>query len=510
MASVSTPPLPAARNTPSLRDELRAAAFTADGCLDLLGAAAYAALSRAETVPALRATRGGSPLETLVRLFLLQRPVPYERARAALPHLDAYEADGWLERDGDGVRATADVRPYAGEDGADWWIVSDLGCAVGGAGGIGGGAQGASGVDRADLVLGVGGASTTLAGLTVREPVGSALDLGTGSGIQALHASRHATQVTATDVNPRALHFARLTLALSGAREPDLREGSLFEPVGDERYDLIVSNPPFVISPQGRFTYRDGGMAGDDLCRTLVQQAADHLNDGGYCQLLANWQHTEGQDWRERLASWVPRGCDAWIVQREVQDVTQYAELWLRDGGDHRADPATYAARYDAWLDEFEQRKVNGVGFGWITLRKSGAEQPVITAEEWPHPVEQPLGPHIAGWFARQDFLRTHDDAALLSARFTLADEVVQEQVGLPGAEDPEHVVLRAARGMRRATKVDTVGAGFAGVCDGTLTAGRIVDAIAQLLGEDPVVLRDRTPESIRLLVGQGFLDPVE
>jgi methylase of polypeptide subunit release factors len=518
MAGVSTPALPAARNAPALRDDLRAAAFTADGCLDLLGAAAYAALSRAETVPALRATRGGSPLETLVRLFLLQRPVPYERARAALPGIDAYEADGWLERDGDDVRATVDVRPYAGDEGADWWIVSDLGCAVGGAGGIGAGGAGGTGagggstayVDRADLVLGVGGASTTLAGLTVREPVGSALDLGTGSGVQALHVSRHATRVTATDVNARALRFARLTLALSGAREPDLREGSLFEPVGDERFDLVVSNPPFVISPGGRFTYRAGGMAGDDLCRTLVQQSADHLNDGGYCQVLANWQHTGGQDWRERVTSWIPGGCDAWIVQREVQDVTQYAELWLRDGGDHRTDPATYAARYDAWLDEFEQRKVHGVGFGWITLRKSGADQPAITAEEWPHPVEQPLGPHIAGWFARQDFLRTHDDAALLGSRFALGAEVVQEQVGLPGAEDPEHVVLRAARGMRRATKVDTVGAGFAGVCDGTLTAGRIVDAIAQLLGEDPVVLRDRTPESIRLLVAQGFLDPVE
>ncbi|NEA60294.1 methyltransferase [Streptomyces sp. SID13666] len=499
------PPLPAPDHAEQLRDALRAAAFTADGCLDLLGATAYAALSRAETVPALRATRGGSPLESLVRLLLLQRPVTHERLRAALP-VDVCLADGWLVRDGDELRATVDVRPYAGDGGEDWWIVSDLGCAVGGAGGIGT----APGVDRADLVLGVGGASTTLAGLTVRDAVGSALDLGTGSGVQALHASRHATRVTATDVNARALHFARLTLALSGAPEADLRQGSLFEPVGEDRYDLIVSNPPFVISPAGRFTYRDGGMRGDDLCRTLVQQSAAHLNDGGYCQLLANWQHTEGEDWRERLAGWVPRGCDAWIVQREVQDITQYAELWLRDGGDHRDDPERYAARYDAWLDEFEQRKVKGIGFGWITLRKSGSDRPAITAEEWPHPVEQPLGAHIKDWFVRQDFLRTHDDAALLEARFRLADEVVQEQVGLPGAEDPEHVVLRANRGMRRATKVDTVGAGFAGVCDGTLPAGRILDAIAQLLGEDPVILRDRTPDSIRLLVEQAFLDPVE
>jgi SAM-dependent methyltransferase len=266
--------------------------------------------------------------------------VPHERVAEALPVTDCL-TDGWLVPEGDEVRASVDVRPYGGPEGQDWWIVSDLGCAVGGAGGIGGpgGARGA--VDRSRLVLGVGGASTTLAGLTIRTPVKRALDLGTGSGIQALHASRHAARVTATDPNPRALDMARLTLALSGAPEPDLREGSLFEPVGGETYDLIVSNPPFVISPRSaeddRLVYRDGGMAGDDLCRTLVQQAGGHLSDGGWCQLLANWQHVQGEDWRERLASWVPPGCDAWIVQREVQDVAQYAELWLRDAGEHLA-----------------------------------------------------------------------------------------------------------------------------------------------------------------------------
>ncbi|KAF4407607.1 MULTISPECIES: DUF7059 domain-containing protein [Streptomyces] len=490
-----------------LRDAFLAAAFTADGLLELLGAPAYAALARSETVPARRATRGGSPLETLVRLFLLQSPVPYEKALAALP-VESCLADGWLVQDGEEVRASVDVRPYGGPEGEDWWIVSDLGCAVGGAGGVGGGRMAAE--DRSRLVLGVGGASTTLAGITVRAPVESALDLGTGSGIQALHAAQHATRVTATDVNPRALHFTRLTLALSGAPEPDLREGSLFDPVReDEKYGLIVSNPPFVISPGARLTYRDGGMGGDDLCRSLVERSADRLADGGYCQLLANWQHVDGEDWRDRVSSWVPDGCDAWIVQREVQDVAQYAELWLRDGGDHRAGPEEYAARYDAWLDEFEARRTKAVGFGWITLRRSGADRPSVVAEEWPHPVQQPLGETVRAHFARQDFLRGTDDAALLEARFRLAEEVVQEQVGLPGAEDPEHVVLRQNLGMRRATKVDTVGAGFAGVCDGTLTAGRILDAIAQLVGEDPVLLRDRTPEAIRMLVEQGFIEPV-
>ncbi|MEV5841432.1 class I SAM-dependent methyltransferase [Streptomyces sp. NPDC051985] len=484
-----------------LRTALLGASFTADGLLELLGAPAYAALARSETVPALRATRGDTPLETLVRLFLLQQPVPHARVADVLPVADLVDS-GWLTRvGGDEVAATVDVRPYGGPDGEDWFIVSDLGCAVGGAGGIGQRHEG--------VVLGVGGASTTLAGITVRTPVAAALDLGTGSGIQALHAAQHATRVTATDLNPRALHITALTLALSGAPAADLREGSLFEPVKEgETYDLIVSNPPFVISPGARLTYRDGGMSGDDLCRSLVQQAGEQLNEGGFAQFLANWQHVAGEDWQDRVRSWVPRGCDAWIVQREVQDVNQYAELWLRDSGDHRGDPAEYQARYDAWLDEFEARKVKGVGFGWITLRRTGAAVPSVTAEEWPHPIEQPLGETIRAHFDRLDYLRDHDDADLLEGHFRLAVEVVQEQVGLPGAEDPEHVVLRQHRGMRRATKVDTVGAGFAGVCDGSLSAGRILDAIAQLMGEDPVSLRDRTPAQIRLLVEQGFLEP--
>lgn len=502
-------PVPAPESAERLREALLTARFTPDGLLELLGASAYAALARNETVPARRALQGDGPLETLVRLFLLQRPVPEDTARRALP-LDAALADGWLVAadpsattpGGPAVRAAVDIRPYGGPEGEDWWIVSDVGCAVGGATGIAG--------RHEDVVLGVGGASTTLAGLTVRTPVARALDLGTGSGVQALHATRHATHVTATDVNPRALAFTRLTLALSGAPEADLREGSLLDPVADEPgYGLIVSNPPLVISPDSRFEYRDGGMGGDDLCRTLVQQAAEHLTEGGYLQLLANWEHHEGEDWRDRLAAWVPRGCDAWIVQRDVQDVSQYAELWLRDAGDHTSGRTAYEARYDAWLDEFERRGTTAVGFGWITLRATGAEQPSVITEEWPHPVEQPLGEAVRDHFERQDFLRATDDAALLSCHFRLADEVVQEQVGLPGAEDPEHVVLRQNRGMRRATQVDTVGAGFAGVCDGSLPAGRILDAIAQLLGEDAVRLRDRTPQAIRLLVEQGFLEPV-
>ncbi len=439
-----------------------------------------------------------------MRLFLLQRPVAEERARAALP-LEVCLADGWLTRTGgaDGeaeVRACVDVRPYGGPDGEDWFIVSDLGCAVGGAGGIGSREEG--------VVLGVGGASTTLAGITVRTPVASALDLGTGSGIQALHAAQHATRVTATDLNPRALEFTRLTLALSGAAPADLREGSLFEPVGAETFDLIVSNPPFVISPGARLTYRDGGMGGDDLCRTLVRQAGDHLNEGGYAQFLANWQHVEGEEWQDRLRSWVPYGCDAWIVQREVQDVTQYAELWLRDSGDHRSDPAEYDERYGAWLDEFEARGTTAVGFGWITLRKSAAAAAHLGRRR---------GVAARGAAAprpgRAAALRPSGLPPRPGRRGAARRAFRPRRRGRAGAGGASGRGGPRARGAPPAPGHDAGDQGrrrgrFAGVCDGSLPAYRILDAIAQLMAEDPVLLRDRTPQAIRLLVEEGFLEP--
>ena len=103
-------------------------------------------------------------------------------------------------------------------------------------------------------MLGVGPASLTLASATVRRPVGTALDIGTGCGVQALHLSQHAGTVTGTDVLPRALAMARLTARLNGLHW-ELIEGDLLAPVEGRRFDLVVSNPPFIVGPG------DGGLA---------------------------------------------------------------------------------------------------------------------------------------------------------------------------------------------------------------------------------------------------------
>lgn len=471
---------------PRWREHFLEVGYTGDRVVELLGPVAHDALARLETVPARRATRGGSALETLVRLFLLQLPVPVAEAERALP---SGAVDVLVETSAGEARAVLDVRPYAD----CYYVVSDIG----------------SGLDRnvrplpPDHVLGVGGASTTLAQLTVRTPVSRAADIGTGSGVQALHLAEHSDTVVATDVLPRALELARLTAGLSGVRL-DLRQGDLLEPLGDEPVDLLVSNPPFVVGAPGRHTYRDSGRPGDQVCAQLVRQAPRHLTEGGWCQLLANWVHPAGGDWREHVAQWVPEGVDAWVVQREVQDPAQYVSLWLHDSGDVTD---SYLESYDAWLDGLERTGVEGVGFGWVVLRRTDGPANV-RIEDWPHPVEQPLGPAVLERARRVDWLRGRDTDALLASRLTVAPDVVQETVGQPGAEDPEHVVLRQQRGMRRAERVDSATAALVGACEGSLPLGALVAAVAEVLDADVATLRGELVPVVRRLVEDGFLLP--
>ncbi|AWB93990.1 transferase [Aeromicrobium chenweiae] len=478
-----------------LRAALTRADFTVNAVYALLGNDAHRALGRNQTTPAVRATRGGGDLATLVRLFALQVPVERAHADAALPGLvDALAAAGMLEVSAGEVRALVDVRPYGDED-HDWWIVCDPTS----------GLDGRQAPMDPSYVLGISEASSSLAQLTIRRPVGRSLDLGTGCGVQALHLAQHASDVVATDVNPRALAMARLTAALNRA-DIDVRDGSLFDPVAGETFDLIATNPPFVISPPGSqvLVYRDSGMPGDSVVRHLVENAAGHLNDGGWCQILANWAHHRGVDWEDDLGQWLEgQPLDAWILQRELVDPAAYVEMWLADAG--LVGTPDYVQRYDAWLDWFDAEGIEAVGFGWLSLRKTD-RTPVHRIEEWTGEIAQPVGPSIAAWGDRVDALRGIGDVELLDRTFRQAIDLVEETRGAAGADDPESIVIRLQHGVRRSRQVDTVEAGLVGASDGDLTSGQILDALASLLGRDAGELRSTYAPVVRELVEEGFL----
>lgn len=478
-----------------LREALTTAGFTAAGIAERLGPQAAAAAGRNDLRAALRLTGDRDPLSTLIRLFICGQTEPEAAVAAAFAPLPLAEAiaAGLVEPTGDGLRQAVDLEPY----GSDWWVLSDVP------------ATARPGQPLpADHVLGIGGASTTLAGATVRRPVGAALDLGTGCGVQALHLAGHATTVTATDLSARALRFAATTAALNGQRW-ELLQGDLVTPVADRRFDLVVSNPPFVVGPgTATHTYRDSGRAGDGVCVELAAAAPGLLTEGGTMQYLANWVHIGGEDWAERVAGWFAgTGLDAWVIQREVADPMSYVSLWLADASEH-ADPHRAAA----WLDWFDEHKVEAVGFGLITLRRSGRSNPVVRVEDLRQQVQQPLGDQVAGWFARQDWWRDRDADRLLTTRYRAADGLRLHQEATMGDEGwaVDRQVLTMRDGLRWSEEVDPLVLALVGGCDGQVPLGDqlAVLALAHEVAEDE--LTEATLPILAHLVERGVVAPVE
>ncbi len=479
-----------------LRRDLAAAHFTVEALTTLWGADAAAALHRGHRVPALRRLRAGDPLSTLARAFVLGLPVDIRDLGRALPTLGA---DGAVQLglvDADGT-PLLDLRPYSFVDAhgvGSWWIASDLGELSTGA------------PLRVDHVLGVGGASTTLSGMMLDRPVDTALDLGTGCGIQALHAARHAKRVVATDISQRALDLAAFNAALNDIVTIEFRLGSLFEPVAGERFDHIVSNPPFVITPRvagvPAYEYRDGGMVGDALVASVIGGLPEHLAGGGIAQLLGNWEYRDGEDGLLRAGDWIDRsGLGGWVVERESQDAALYAETWIRDGGTRHGPE--FDALYGAWLDDFEARDVTAVGFGYVTLQNGSN---LRRLERLGEPVGAGLGPHIGAGLDADHRLRGLDDDALRRQLLTLAPDVTEERHYWPGDADPTVMTLRQGSGFQRSMPLDTGLAALVGACDGELSVRAIVAAIAQLLEVDESALAEDLLPRVRELVFTGFL----
>ncbi|MCC2032787.1 DUF7059 domain-containing protein [Microbacterium allomyrinae] len=492
----------------ALAADLRDAGFTAETLRSAWGDAADDAIARGLRSPADRALgERDDALAVLGRLLVLGMPQPAASVDRALVRTGG---DG-LSRLGLAVVSAASVRPQAvvrpqsftDESGAgQWWIASDLDEAALG------------GTLPEDHVLGVGGASLTLAGLQLPTPAHRALDVGVGCGIQALRARAHVDTVVATDISERALAFTRLNALLNDVDGIEVRLGSLFAPVAGEQFDRIVSNPPFVITPRvadvPAYEYRDGGMVGDDVVAAFVTGVGEHLAPGGVAQLLGNWETRDGIAGLERVRTWVeasPVPLDAWVVERESLDPLSYAELWVRDGGT-QAGTAGFSRLVDAWLDDFTARAVTEVGFGYLLLRRPVGGAPTLARFERLHNalVGDSLGTHLAGALAAHDTLATLDDAALAASVVIVAPDVTEARHHLPGSEDPTVIELRQGGGFGRSLAVDPGLAALVGACDGDLPLGVLIDAIAQLLEVDASALRADLLPRVRELAFTGFL----
>ena len=503
------PDHPVAEVATELAHALSSAGFTADGIAGHLGPEYTEALHRGEPAAVALGTSGDSDLDHLIRIFVLHEHVPATLlsdvlgARLAAKLLDS----GVAETDEHGTVFVAyDIRPHV-IVGRNRLVFSDVDASL------------VDHVPGPDHVLGVGSASLSLLHSTPTSPVGSMLDLGTGSGVQLLGQLDSAERIVATDVHERALDLARATVAAADATQRvDLRGGSWFEPVAGERFDRIVANPPFVVGlPEVGHVYRDSGLNLDGASELVVSQVTEHLNPGGTAHLLAAWVHQGEESWQQRIASWLPdTGVAAWIIQRDVADPALYVSTWLTDESvDVRS--AEGRARSREWLQHFHDNEVTGIGFGFVAIQRIGDDEPSdILAEDMSQPVVDPLGPEVEEYFARVEWLRGLVPGELETKHVQLRPGVAREDIALPDTEIGmgfERAALRLTRtdGPRWQHDIDEhLAAIVAGLNPQGLSIGETIGLYAAAQGYDEAALVDAALPAIVDLIRHGLLIPTE
>lgn len=477
----------------ALRASLGEAGFDEAGVSGILGVPSVAALRDLPAELALERSGGDTTLAALVRLFVIGVPVSEQAAGRALGKgaLRRLEVGGILGKSRGGFLGSVKLSPIDG-------LVLAFDRTFEG-----------ETEEAADFVMGPSDSARRLSKLTVERQVDDALDLGTGCGYLALLAARHAKRVVATDINERAKAFTELNAALNGVRNVEAVAGDLFAPVARRRFDLVVSNPPFVIAPSSSLVYLHGGMESDAFCRRIVSEAPAVLRPGGLLQMLFAWAELDEGEWHERLEAWFEgTGCDAWVLRSSSTERSEYARGWMNVGRVTTAKDES--ARFAEWMRYFEKAKIASVGGGLLTMRKREGRT-WFRAFDAPAQLVGSCGAQIE---ARLDALSALDglegDPDLLKAVFALSDDT---RLLIECAPSPEGWAQQAARvrvmnGLAYDEDIDSWVAELLAACNGKRTLREAVDAAAAKLDLGADEVPDETPDLVRQLVEEGFLVP--
>ncbi len=446
--------------------------------------------SRLRNIPRLLAsTREPNRLNTLLRWFWLGVPQDAAASAAFFPpwFVDLALSCGLLRREGD--RLTAEVMLFP----SDGFLTA---------------CDHTAKIDASDpeFVLWPNPTSKLLSRFTVRRQSRATLDLGTGNAIEALMAAGHSDQVVATDLNPRAVAYAKFSARLNGLENIECLAGDGFAPVAGRKFDLIVSNPPFFISPGGRYLFCDNPMDLDQLCRRFVKEAPVYLHEGGYFQLLCEWAQVPGQSWQERVSEWLEgTGCDAWALMGHTQDPSEYAQHRISETA---ASPERDAELYESYMAYYSERKVEAIHDGIIAMRKRSGKNWILLEEVTETP-KDPFGESVLATFGARDFLMAHAaDDQMLAVKPRLSPHARLEQFFQPGQGQwqPTSLNLRLTKGLPFFVGLQSPVAGFLSACDGNHAVGELIENFARQVDAPLEQVQTECLGIVRRLLERGFL----
>ncbi len=415
--------------------------------------------------------------DPLRRLLLERQPVPAAQGQQT-PALSVLLESGFARQEGEALHPQFQLQVCQG-----FFVFSDL----------------TSRADSPDFVLPIGPASHYLARLAIRQPVGTALDLGCGSGIQALLAARHSRHVLATDINPRALAFTRLNAALNRVENIETAQGSLLQPAGGRVFDLILYNPPFILAPAHHSELSYAFTQQDKPLYSLLAELPQYVNPGGFAQVTLNWGHRASQPPQAPLLNSLRElGMDGLLLWHFSLNAWQYAHYWKQHpihAADRQFSSAARWLQTSHWAAWLWQHGMQQVAFGSLSLRFSGSAQPWFRAEKVSGTFGDSVSDQLLNLFAFEEETRQNPHAG----------DVLEQRLSLERSLFPNSA-QQAAAGVRFPLHISAPTWQVLELLDGRISLNQAIENAARAGGFELRQGRPEVEQAVRNLLRFGWL----
>lgn len=359
-----------------------------------------------------------------------------------------------------------------------------------------------------NIVIGPSPSTSILARAALRSKTASVLDIGTGTGVLGILAARFCECVVGTDVNERAVAFAKFNSALNGVSHTEFLIGDALEPVAGRHFSRILANPPFFLTPARRFVHSDSPLQLDGFTRKLAIEVPEHLEEGGVFQMICEWVEVEDEPWQQRVQSWTAAsGCDVLLLLGPSMTTADYAErrsqeaaaLYAMQPGDDLSSRLSYLREHRV------QRVISGV----FTMRRRAGRNWFFSV---PVDLNHTNGHAIEEQIEAITFLMEQSEDGWLRLRLRFAPDAIVDQAYVRREDGWQNigVELRKPNGIGYPLKVDLPVLQTIELFDGHRTIAEVMEKTATIRGISLAEAKAQCLVLVKRLLQSSFVRPVE